>query len=155
VRCWRGPANYPCLVSVSSFRDWLDEHPPPDAAFGQSLAGVAGRVLDGADFFVATRELLDEFVLLMTDAQRRRAIEPEPRETGDRRYDAYLGALGEHLALTSGLERPEWTLAKRRFLDTFWFQSNVVGFRALAIAESPAAFRRRGIFVAAGSLTRV
>ena len=155
MRCWRCAANYPCLVSISSFRDWLDQHPPPDAAFGQSLAGVATRVIDGDDFLVAVRELLDEFILLSTDAQRRRAIEAEPPETGDRRHDAYLGALGEHLALTSGLDRPEWTLAECRFLDTFWFQSNVAGFRALAIAESPAAFRRRGIFVAAGSLRRV
>jgi hypothetical protein len=142
-------------VSISSFRDWLDQHPPPDAAFGQSLAGVATRVIGGDDLFVAARELLDEFVLLSTDAQRLRAIEAEPAETGDRRWDAYLGALGEHLALMSGQDQPEWTLAAGRFLDTFWFPSDVAGFRALAIAESPAAFRRRGIFVAAGSLTRV
>jgi hypothetical protein len=113
-------------VSILSFRDWLRQH-PPDTAFGQSLAEVATRVIDGDDFLVAARELLDELVLLSTDAQRRRAIEAEPPETGDRRYDAYLGALGEHLALTSGLDRPEWTLAGRRFLDTFWFQSNVAG----------------------------
>lgn len=143
------------MVSASTFREWLGKHPPPDAAFGQSLAGVANRVIDGDDFLLAARELLDEFALLSTDAQRRRAIQAEPAETSDRRHDAYLGALGEHLALTSGLDRPEWTLAERRFLDTFWFQSTVVGFRALAIAESPAAFRRRGIFVAAGSLMRV
>jgi hypothetical protein len=42
-----------------------------------------------------------------------------------------------------------------RFLDRFWFPSAVPGFRALAIAESPAAFRRRGIFIARGALERV
>jgi hypothetical protein len=142
-------------MAALTFRDWLDEHPPRDAAFRQSLAGVATRVGDGDDFFLAVREILDEFALLRSDAQRRRAIELEPARTGDRHLDAYMAALAEHLALTHGLDRPQWCLAQHRFLDTFWFQSNVAGFRALAIAESPAAFRRRGIFVAAGALARV
>jgi len=55
--------------------------------------------------------------------------------------------VGEHLALMSDLPRPSWTVGEGRFLDTFWFQSTVAGFRALAGAESPAVFRRRGIFV--------
>jgi hypothetical protein len=33
--------------------------------------------------------------------------------------------------------------------------SAVPGFRALALAQSPAAFRRRGIFIAEGALQRV
>jgi len=40
-------------------------------------------------------------------------------------------------------------------LGHFWFVSDVVGFRAIAIAQSPAAFRRRGIFIACDALSRV
>jgi hypothetical protein len=140
---------------VDSWRDWLAEHPLPDEAFGQSLAGVARRATSGEDFFIAVRELLDEFALLRTETQRQGAIAKEPQLTGDARHDAYLGALGEHLALIHGLARPDWTVTPRRFLSRFWFVSDVIGFRALALAESPSAFRRRGIFIAKRSLTRV
>ncbi|MBA2429173.1 MAG: hypothetical protein H0V55_05550 [Thermoleophilaceae bacterium] len=138
----------------STLRDWLREHPPHDSAFRQTIAGVASRHHAGEDFMPAVRELLDEFALLMTDSQRARALRDEPQPTGDPRFDAYLGALAEHLAITSSLPRPEWTLQPARFLDRFWFVSDVPGFRATAIAQSPAAFRRRGIFIARGPLER-
>jgi hypothetical protein len=42
-----------------------------------------------------------------------------------------------------------------RFLDRFWFVSDVPGFRAVSIAQAPAAFCRRGVFVPERSLHRV
>jgi hypothetical protein len=93
--------------------------------------------------------------LLPRDDLRRAAIDRCPAPTGDARADAFLGALAEHLAATAGLERPGWSVEHGRFLECFWFPSPVPGFRALAIAESPAAFRRRGIFIARGALERV
>lgn len=137
-----------------TLRDWLRDHPPGDGAFRQTLAGVARRALDGEDFHAAVRELLDEFALLATADQRTRAIAAAPPPAGEARHDAFLAALGEHLAATHSLARPAWTIAPERFLDRFWFVSDVQGFRALAIAQSPAAFRRRGIFIAAGALER-
>ncbi|MGH9222285.1 MAG: hypothetical protein ACRD2W_00425 [Acidimicrobiales bacterium] len=136
------------------FRDWLAGHPPPDGAFRQSVAGVAERVCAGEPFFPAVWELLDEFALLATDDQRLRALAARPPTTGDPRQGAYLGALAEHLAFATGVDRPAWTCAPERFLDAAWFVSDVRGFRAIAIAESPAAFRRRGIFIARSSLQR-
>jgi hypothetical protein len=137
-----------------TIRDWLAQHPPPDNAFTQSAAGVAARVAAGEEFLPAVWELLDEYAVLSTDGQRRRALADRPGPTGDRRYDAFLGALAEHLATAAGFERPAWTCERDRFLDQFWFVSTVAGFRALAIAESPAAFRRRGVFVSRGALQR-
>lgn len=138
----------------ASTAEWLAANPPPSAAFKQSLAGVARRVLAGEPFDLATRELLDELALLHSDEQRLRALADEPPPTGDPRHDAYLAALGEHFALRFGLERPPWVTRPGRFLDRFWFKSDVAGFRAIAIAQSPAAFRRRGIFIALGALER-
>ena len=134
--------------------EWLRDHPPPDEAFRQTVAGVADRVISGEAFLPAVRELLDEFTVLQTDAQRGRAIRPRPRSTGDHRYDAFLGALAEHLAAAAAIDRPDWTCERHRFLDAAWFLTDVPGFRALLIAEAPAAFRRRGIFVSRGSLHR-
>ena len=137
-----------------TLRDWQVEHPPPDGAFTQSLAGVAERVVAGQPFLPAVRELLDEFGLLGTDEQRGRALSERPARTGDVRQDAYLGALAEHLATAVGIERPGWACDPDRFLDRFWFVSPIEGFRALTIAEAPAAFRRRGVFVSRGSIDR-
>lgn len=69
--------------------------------------------------------------------------------------DAYLGALAEHLAVTHGLERPSWSVEPDRFLPHFWFVSETPGFRAISIAQAPAAFRRRNVFVPERSLHRV
>lgn len=141
-------------MSGYTLKDWVAEHPPPAAAFTQSLAGVARRARAGEDFRVAVRELLDEFALLPAESLCTRALAEEPPATGDPRHDAFLGALAEHLSWTHGLERPRWSVQAGRFLDSFWFVSDVEGFRALAIAQAPAAFRRRGIFVTAGALER-
>lgn len=109
----------------------------------------------GEELRFAVREFLDEFGLLPRADLRDRAIRARARPTGDARADAYLGALAEHLAATHGLERPAWAVEQERFVDRFWFVSAVPGFRALAIAQAPAAFRRRGIFIAQGALQRV
>lgn len=142
------------MSEPASTAQWLAANPPADAAFKQSLAGVARRALAGEPFLFATRELLDELALLQTDEQRARALHDEPPLTGVDHQDAYLGALGEHFAMRFALERPTWVTRPERFLDRFWFRSDVPGFRAMAIAQSPAAFRRRGIFITAGVLER-
>lgn len=140
--------------TMFTLRQWLADHPPADTAFTQSIAGVARRVRGGEPFLPCVRDVLDEVGLMATPAQRHRAVSQAPEPTGDVRYDAYLAALAEHLAAEHDLERPAWSCERDRFLDRFWFVSEVKGFRAIAIVESPAAFRRRGIFIAAASLRR-
>jgi hypothetical protein len=133
--------------------DWLASH--PSRRLSASLAGVATRARSGEEFHHALREFLDEFALRADDRARGEAIASRPQPTGDRRHDAYLGALAEHLAAVHGLRRPAWSIEPERFLDRFWFVSEVPGFRATAIAQAPAAFRRRGVFVPERSLHRV
>lgn len=141
-------------MGVESLEDWIAEHPPPDEAFRQSLALIADRVRAGEELRFAVRELLDEFKLLPRADLRERALAARPQPTGDPRADAYLGALAEHLAVVNGLERPAWSIDPDRFLERFWFPHLLPAFRPLAITQSPAAFRRRGIFIAAGALDR-
>jgi hypothetical protein len=108
------------------------------------------------DFRYAVREFLDEFALRGDDRSRAEAIGERPESTGAPRHDAYLGALAERgLAAVHRLGRPPWSVAPERFLDSFWFVSDNKGFRAVSIAQAPAAFRRRGIFVPERSLHRV
>jgi hypothetical protein len=135
--------------------DWLAQHPARPGRMTATLASVAGRARGGEDFRHAVREFLDEFALRPDDASRAEAIAEAPVATGDARHDSYLGALAEHLALAHGLDRPAWSIEPNRFLDRFWFVSEVPGFRATAIAQAPAAFRRRGVFIPERSLHRV
>ncbi|MDQ6744748.1 MAG: hypothetical protein M3Z27_01815 [Actinomycetota bacterium] len=140
---------------MNGLRAWLAQHPPPDSNYRQSLAGVARRICQGDDFWISVRELQDELALTQTDAQRARAIAEGPPLTGEPRFDAYLAALAEHVAVHHQLSCPPWACEPDRFLDRFWFVSEVKSFRAQALAQAPAAFRRRGIFVPARSLHRV
>lgn len=140
---------------LTTHSDWLRAHPPTAEQLSQTLAVVARRTRAGEDFDFAVREFLDEFALRGDDRLRAAAIETRPESTGDSRQDAYLGALAEHLAAVHGLTRPDWAVEQDRFLATFWFVSDVPGFRATAIAQAPAAFRRRGVFIPERSLHRV
>jgi hypothetical protein len=142
-------------MPITTDSDWLAANPPPAERFTETLAGVSARVRAGEDFGFAVREFLDEFALRRDDAARAGAIAATPAPTGDPRYDAFLGALAEHLALAHDLERPGWATEPTRFLDRFWFVSEVPGFRAISIAQAPAAFRRRGVFIPERSLRRV
>jgi hypothetical protein len=141
--------------ALTTRSDWLAAHPPARERLSQTLAAVVERVRSGEDFHHAIREFLDEFALRGDDRSRAEAIEQRPKPTGDSRQDAFLGALAEHLAAAHGLSRPGWSVEPECFLDRFWFVSEVPGFRAVAIAQAPAAFRRRGIFIPERSLHRV
>jgi hypothetical protein len=141
--------------SPNTLPEWLSANPVDRRRFTATLAAVA-RADAGPDrFHASVRDFLDEFALRPDDRSRAAAISEEPPPTGDLRHDAFLGALAEHLATIGHLPRPPWSLAPRRFLDSFWFVSETPGFRALAIAQAPAAFRRRGVFIPARSLRRV
>jgi hypothetical protein len=139
---------------MDSLREWLVAHPPADERFTQTVAGVAERMRGGEDLRFAVRELLDEFALRGRDDLRAAALAEEPASV-DARVDAYLGALAEHLARACGLPEPSWAMSESRTLDHMWFPGVAPGFRPTALRESPAAFRRRGIFVARGALSRV
>jgi hypothetical protein len=140
---------------LTTHSDWLIENPPAAERLNATLAGVAARTRSGEKFDYAVREFLDEFGLRGSARSRSEAIAKRPEPTGDLRWDAYLGALAEHLAVAHQIERPNWSVEPDRFLDRFWFVSKVPGFRAAAIAQAPAAFRRRGVFVPERSLHRV
>lgn len=91
---------------LTTSSEWLVANPPAAERLTATLAGVAARTRAGEDFQHAVREFLDEFSLRSDDRSRAEAITERPEPTGDARYDAYLGALSEHLATAHGLPRP-------------------------------------------------
>ncbi len=71
----------------------------------------------------------------------------EPGDTGDRRYDALLAAVAEHLAAQAGLPVPAWAVSAERVVDGFWWVSDLPSARVQALVHAPAAFRRRGVLL--------
>src|SRR5262249_41238804 len=71
----------------------------------------------------------------------------EPPPTGDEHWDIFLAALAEHLAARDHRAAPGW--AGSRSLRRLWFPFNTRAARVDAVVHAPAAFRRRGIYVAA------
>jgi hypothetical protein len=74
----------------------------------------------------------------------------EPASIGDERWDVFLAALAEHLAARDGHAAPSW--AESRSLRRLWFPFNTRAARVDAVVYAPAAFRRRGVYVAAQEL---
>jgi hypothetical protein len=109
---------------------------------------------DGA-FSVLLDAFLDAFYTETTAARRQAMIDEEPPRTGEERRDAYVGAVGEHLARRWGLQIPPWSSASWREVAEPWFVGTMgIGLSGLLLVESPIAFRRRRIFTEAQPLRR-
>lgn len=123
-----------------------------------TLAEVARRLNRGERGCVALSEFLDEFYghlrkLELQQAEACLAEEPEP--IANLVQHAELAAVAEHLCLRWGLSaRPRWVQDPSRFLKRPHFTTPLEGFKAMLIAQSPLAFRRRLIFTEAEPLRR-
>lgn len=121
-----------------------------------TLREVVRRVEAGEQkFAVALGEFLDEFYLDADDGSRAHRLTPPPGLLDDAVVNAYIGAVGEHLARRWSLGTPpEWAEDRRRFLRHPWFPLGADAQKPILLAESPLAFRRRLLFVEAEPLRR-
>ena len=113
-----------------------------------SLAQLARFIAAEPDFDTRWRlvvEFLKEYHQEPAGA-RQRLLADAPGPTGDERWDVLFAGLAEHLAMRDGTDAPGWSAS--RGLRRFWFPFNTPGARAQALVHAPAAFRRRGVFVA-------
>jgi hypothetical protein len=118
-----------------------------------TLAEVARSVSAGAAFGPTLREFLDQFY--MNPERRAAMIADEPPPLADPREHAMLGAAGEHLARRWNLAAvPAWTDDPSRFLHEPFFTTPIENLKAMLLAQSPLAFRRRMIFTEAEPLRR-
>lgn len=119
-----------------------------------TLARTAERIAAGLPLRDGVADFLDDLRWADGPADVTHRIGAEPAPV-DRHTDAYLAALAEHTAARHPIRAPDWCRRPERFLDHFWWPSRTPGLRARAIVESPAAFRRRGIFIGRTTLQRV
>jgi len=64
-------------------------------------------------------------------------IGEEPRLTGVAFQDAYVGAMGEHLARRWGLDIPSWTQDSCRFLEEPHFPKHMELAKLVFLCDSP------------------
>ncbi|MFI1195773.1 hypothetical protein ACH4T9_21315 [Micromonospora sp. NPDC020750] len=111
-----------------------------------------GALLAGADEAERWRyvaEFLEEYRWEPVET-RVGLLDSEPALTGDEHWDVFLAALAEHVAAKDGRGAPSWV--ETRSLRRFWFPFNTRAARVDAMVHAPAAFRRRGVYVAAQEL---
>jgi hypothetical protein len=117
-----------------------------------TLSEVSRRALAGQQAFdPAVREFLDEFY--SHPSRRKAALQQEPELIEDVK-DAYLAAVAEYLASNYGIEMPPWVDRHGRPLKRAFFAGGLESLKAILTVESPAAFRRRLLFVGLDALDR-
>jgi hypothetical protein len=118
------------------------------------LAEVAQRRKTGEELAPLLAEFLDTFYGALASRTAAPLIADEPERLADANEHALLGGIAEHLARRWHLPIPEWSNDRSRFLARPYFTTPLEGFKALLLAESPLAFRRRLIFTEAQPLRR-
>lgn len=81
------------------------------------------------------------------------AVRPPP--TGDARWDAFVAALAEWLAVSRARLAPDWAGERDRFLGGGWWVSAMPSMRAWEYAGSPLSFKVRGVYLHRASLANV
>jgi hypothetical protein len=105
----------------------------------------------------AVLQMLDDYTSILRHEGIRSAAAmwaKPPRLSGDRRVDAALAALGEHLARRDSWARPQWAVDPWREAEPWWFVTPLRGLHPRALVESPLSFRKRGVFITSGALDR-
>lgn len=104
-------------------------------------------------------DLVDDFRIRATTAVAKLALVEEapvwidvPEQDN---CNAYWAATVETLCREAGLPAPDWTESPRCYLHRPWFAGALESLKAILLAESPVAFRRRNLFVSANALVRV
>lgn len=80
------------------------------------------------------------------DRRRARIMSEEPRVTGTQ-WDAVIAATVEHVCQTHGWIPPAWTEEPSRFLAEPWADRTGQLEQEMALADCPAAFIRRNVFI--------
>jgi hypothetical protein len=118
----------------------------------KTLCEVVRRVKVGEQTFdPSLREFLDVFYT--RPAERAAALQHRP-DSIDAVHDAYVAAVGEHLARSFGLDIPQWTETHGNALHEPFFAGGLQSLKGVLVAESPTAFRRRLLFVSRDALSR-
>lgn len=125
--------------------------PTAFAPAGDTLAEAAERVLQ--DGFDSWKVHFFDFVDAFRRSPSPAAVERAPSLASDLRVLALFASAVETLCADLDVPPPLWCAGVRP-LEEPWFVSGVETLKVSALLESPAAFRRRGVYVMSGFLDR-
>lgn len=119
------------------------------------MVEVAEWSKDRRAFSYNLADFLDQFYL----ERRAEMLTDEPPRLADKIEngavaDAYLAATAVSLARLIKAIPPRWVWQENRKLKSPWFASDGANIRATLLAESPAPFRERNLFVSENALSR-
>jgi len=120
-----------------------------------SLAALADGIETKEDFSFGLKNFLDHFYanpnpeMLSTEPRNLREV---LQDNGF--ADAYLGAVAEYLSRKNNWPLPRWCMSRQRILKDPFFAASSFKMQRLLLADSPAAFRWRNIFVSRDALSR-
>ncbi len=139
--------SFAMLDAASSYADgW----PVTMASTASALRADVAAKSDETDMLRLVIQAADDFARLISDEDRRFFL-ARPGATGSVRWDALLAALAVELCRRYGLQAiPAWTRQPDRYLvETWWVGAagEVESLRALALRDSPPAFRARGVMM--------
>ncbi len=117
-----------------------------------SMPDVSLRIL--LDGFDSWKTHLFDFVDAFRSTRNAGLIQEAPVVDLDMRLRALCASVTEALCYEIGMKSPAWC-AGVPGLDAPWFVSGIENLKAMALVESPAWFRARGLFVLGNFLERV
>lgn len=89
-----------------------------------------------------------------SDEQRSRMINATPGKPSGERWDTFVAALAEWLAVTARIATPPWVV-QRKALPEAWWVSPMQSMQAWEYAGTPAAFQSRNVYIHRESLVNV
>jgi hypothetical protein len=128
----------------------------PTTIAGLARAIAADLDVDPGDISTPVRraaKLASRFLAATGLVEAALVVAPPP--TGDRRWDAFLGALAEWLAVRVGVSSPAWAHEPSRYLERAWWVTPMKSLRVSEYAGSPASFQQRGVYIHRDSLINV
>jgi hypothetical protein len=103
---------------------------------------------NGEKWLILFMEFVDDF-----RRTRDLSLIEKPFELDNEKFDSLLSSAIEYLCDEMGFECPDWVWEVTSCKEP-WFVSGHENLKAISIAESPAFFRRRKIFVLENFLSR-
>jgi hypothetical protein len=97
---------------------------------------------------------LNDFLARLSASELASAVESAPPHKAPLFLRTYVAAMVEHAAARKGAEVPRWALETPALQEPY-FASRLHGLRLHLLTSSPAAFRRRNLFVDASVGDRV
>jgi len=89
---------------------------------------------------------LNDFLVSLGVTELRRAVADRPFDSLPAEVENYVAAMIEQACARAGIEAPAWT-RKIEPLDTPFFGSQLGSLRLHLLANSPAPFKRRNVFI--------